>query len=123
MVDAVGPMKERVDHEVSAEYAKREKRVERYLCLPKTDADPSTARFSIAERVLKSYAEFIRTLLGHHSGRRTQNRGAGVFARRTVSVLVLQRVRVLTCASRELMFSHLCQHRPNRTPKGMPAHA
>src|SRR5438876_283055 len=26
-------------------------------------------------------------------------------------------------ADRELMFSHTCQHRPNRVPKGVPAHA
>jgi len=26
-------------------------------------------------------------------------------------------------ADRELMFSHLCQHRPNRVPKSVPAHA
>jgi len=26
-------------------------------------------------------------------------------------------------ADRELMFSHLCQHRPNRVPKRVPAHA
>ena len=34
---AVGPLKERVNHEVNSEDTKREKYVERHLCFPRTD--------------------------------------------------------------------------------------
>jgi hypothetical protein len=43
MADAVSPLQERVDHEVSAEPAKREKCIERHPRLPKTDADSAKA--------------------------------------------------------------------------------
>src|SRR5271156_378789 len=47
MADAVSPLQERVDHEVGAEHAKREKYIERHLRLPKTDADPAAASLAL----------------------------------------------------------------------------
>ena len=47
MADAVSPLQERIDHEVSAEHVKREKYFERHLRLPKTAADPVTASLAL----------------------------------------------------------------------------